>query len=153
MIRELLGHIIRKKVIPEKKEMTVMHDARQHVRTPQGKESSVAFSIAKFETLEKVDVTARALDICETGMGIEADAPLAPGFVWFREGAEHQCGIVVWTRTGEDNKFRAGIKFIKVGAGQEFTTYASALQPHIPSCYSPGLVASMLVEEEPPMER
>ncbi len=128
---------------------TTMHDARQHVRIAQGKESSVALSIAKFETLEKVDVSARALDICDAGMGIEADAPIDPGFVWFREGAEHQCGIIVWTRTGENNKCRAGIRFIKIGAGQEFSTYASALQPHIPSCHVPGLVTSLLVDERP----
>jgi len=127
-----------------------MHDARQHARLPQGRTNGVAMRIARFGTLDKSDVSVRTVDISATGMGVEADVPLEPGFVWFRDGAgSHKGGAVVWTRVLENNTCRGGIKFIPLGPGHELAAHASAAHPYPPSCHAPELVACMLVDEGP----
>lgn len=130
-----------------------MHDARQHARLPQGRTNGIAMRIAKFETLDKVDLSVRAVDISAAGMGVEADVPLEPGFVWFRDGAGSQKGgAVVWTRVLENNTCRAGIKFIPLEFCDEIAAHASAAHSYPPSCHAPELVACMLVDEGPMME-
>jgi len=130
-----------------------MKELRQYMRLPQGKTNSIALRIAKFGTLDKSDVTARAIDVSATGIGVEVDVPLQPGFVWFRDNVgHHQCGVVVWTKACGNNTCRAGIKFIPLGPGREVTAQASPAHPYLPSFHMPQLVACMLVDEGPLME-
>ncbi len=131
----------------------LVKELRQHTRLPQGSTNGIAMRIAKFGTLEKSDMSVRTVDTSASGMGVEADVPLEPGFVWFRDTVEHhQCGVVVWTK-GENNTCRAGIKFIPLAAAPEkITGHASTTQPYLPSFHSPQLVACMLVDEVPPVE-
>lgn len=131
----------------------LMKELRRHVRLPQGRSNGIVMRIAKFGTLDKVDLNIRVVDIGEGGVGIEADVPLEPGFVWFRDNAGgHKGGAVVWTTVLENNTCRAGIKFIPLGPGQELAAHASAAHPYPPSCRAPELVACMLVDEGPTRE-
>jgi hypothetical protein len=128
-------------------------ELRQHMRLPQGKTNGIAVRIAKFGTLDKIDVSVRAVDISTSGMHVEADVPLEPGFVWFRDNVgNQQCGVVVWTKGCENNTSRAGIRFISLAPGHEIAVRASAAHSYPPSCYAPELVACMLVDEGPMME-
>jgi hypothetical protein len=130
------------------KEMTLMNDARQHARLPQGRTSSIALRIAKFGTMEKRDMSVRAVDISAEGMGVESDVPVDPGFVWFCEGAgHHQCGVVVWTGECGNKTCRAGIKFIPLGSGLKIAADVRSAYPYPLSCRAPELVACMLVDE------
>ncbi len=143
-----LSRLMNKKatIVDSARSIPVTLDARQHERSPQGGTNEIAISIAKFGSLEKKNLSVRSVDICPVGMGIEADVPLAPGFVWFRDGVgPHRGGIVVWSRVFEDYTCRAGIKFIPVTFGQE--TAQTAMQHHIPSCHASELVTCMLVDE------
>ena len=130
-----------------------MKELRRHMRLPQGRTNGIDMRIAKFGTLDKIDLSVRAVDISAAGMGVEADVPLEPGFVWFRDSVgHHECGVVVWTRECENNTCRAGIKFIPIGPGHDAAAHASAAHPYPPSCHAPQLVACMLVDEVPVME-
>ncbi len=96
-----------------------MEFRRKYERRPMTAQSNIAMSIAKFETLDRMDLNVRPIDISQGGMCIEADVQLDPGFVWFREGVDkHRCGITVWTRPGDNHTCRAGIKFISLESEQ-----------------------------------
>jgi PilZ domain len=127
-------------------------ELRQHMRQPQGRTNGIAMRIAKFGTLDKSDMSVRPVDISATGVCVEADVPLEPGFVWFRDNVgHHQCGVIVWTKRG-NNTCRAGIKFMPLAPGREVTASASAAYPYLPSFHAPQLVACMLVDEVPVRE-
>ena len=130
-----------------------MKELRRHVLSlPQGRTNGIVMRIAKFGTLDKVDLNIRAVDIGEGGVGIEADVPLEPGFVWFRDNAGgHKGGAVVWTTVLENNTCRAGISYppwSRPGA-RGACKRGSSLSPVMPV---PELVACMLVDEGPTRE-
>ncbi len=125
-----------------------MNDVRGHARMPQGSTNTIAMSIAKFGTLDKVDLSARTVDSSPAGVGVECDVPLEPGFVWFREGAgQHKYGVVVWARACDDHTWRAGIQFISVQPSREDTKQPADPQLYPSFSQAPGLVTSMLVDE------
>lgn len=69
--------------------------------------------IIPFEQLEKIDVTAQAVDVGDGGIGISTNRALAPGFVVIRSGAaEHKNGVLLWSKELQDKTFRAGIQYI-----------------------------------------
>jgi hypothetical protein len=130
-----------------------MKDSRKYERQPQVTAKDIAMRIAKFETLDKVDLKARAVDMSAEGMSIESDIPLEPGFVWFRDCVgDHKGGVVVWTRVFENNTCRAGIKFIPLAPGRDDIAPERAVQSYPSSCLGPELVTSMLVDEVPIIE-
>jgi hypothetical protein len=134
--------------LKHKKGGPLMKDSRKYARQPQVTAKDFAMRIAKFETLDKIDLKARALDMSAEGMSVESDIPLEPGFVWFRDCVgDHKGGVVVWTRVFEDNTCRAGIKFIPLDPGRNDPAPERGVQPYPSSCHAPELVASMLVDE------
>lgn len=127
-----------------------MIEMRQFARKLFRKKTDVAISIAKFETLEKKDVSVRAVDISEGGLCVESSGPLEHGFVWFRDGMEnHKGGVVVWSKALENNTCRAGIQFVSVGAGAEHSREERGVRSCLHSWNHPGLVASTLVDAIP----
>ncbi len=82
-------------------------DMRRSQRKAYNK--SIFFSFSPEQTKSKKVFYARAIDISETGIGIETDYPLAPGHtLWLNDGSL-KTGTVKWIKR-EDNRYRAGIE-------------------------------------------
>jgi extracellular factor (EF) 3-hydroxypalmitic acid methyl ester biosynthesis protein len=83
---------------------------RQSERRPCSK--TIDYSVSVLESKERrwLDLKGKAIDICDTGIGIETDYPLEPGhMMWFNGGMEDKAGFVRWC-TKLDNTYRVGIK-------------------------------------------
>jgi extracellular factor (EF) 3-hydroxypalmitic acid methyl ester biosynthesis protein len=83
---------------------------RQFERRPYSK--TIDFSISALESKERkwLNLKGKAIDISESGIGIQTDYPLAPGhMLWFNEGIENKAGFVRWC-VQLDNDYRVGIK-------------------------------------------
>jgi len=133
------------------REEILMFKGRQFARRLFGRPTDVTMSIAKFESLEKVDLKARAVDVSSGGLCIESASPLEPGFVWFRDGLEtEKGGVVVWSRELDDKTCRAGIQFVPVKQDEECSGNTGTAELPVPSWSDPGLVVSMLVDEHAP---
>jgi len=127
-----------------------MSTERRLARRLFGKATDVTLSIAKFETLEKVNLNARAIDISNGGLCIESTSPLEPGFVWFRDGlGKQKGGVVIWSKELTNNTCRAGIQFVPINQYNAECGGKEDVRPPLPSWSDPGLVVSMLVDEVP----
>ena len=90
--------------------------------------------IISFKKLHWTDVRARIVDLSVTGVGIDSDEQLEPGFVWFidRVGG-HRGGVLMWSRR-QENKYRAGIRFVSLSRDEEqyLQEQVALSQPHEP---------------------
>jgi extracellular factor (EF) 3-hydroxypalmitic acid methyl ester biosynthesis protein len=89
---------------------TPKRELRQSERKPYS--NTIDYSISILESKERrwLDLKGKAIDICDTGIGIETDYPLEPGhMMWFNGGMEDKAGFVRWC-TKLDNAYRVGIK-------------------------------------------
>ncbi len=85
-------------------------ELRQFERRPYSK--TIDFSVSAIESrkLRWLDLKGKAIDICDTGIGIETDYPMEPGHImWFNGGMEDKAGFVRWCMK-LDNTYRVGIK-------------------------------------------
>lgn len=83
--------------------------ARRCERKPYERIVDYSVSVPELQCDKTVNLKGRTVDISETGIGIETDYPLAPGHtLWFREGTEHESGVVKWCMKLVDN-YRVGI--------------------------------------------
>jgi len=90
-----------------------MKDQRFFHRDPLRNRRDLSMIIIPFEQLEKIDITAQAVDIGDGGIGISTNRALDPGFVAIRNGlAEHRNGVLLWSKELEDKTYRAGIQYI-----------------------------------------
>lgn len=90
--------------------------ARKHQRKPYTDNLGIPVTIMQFGKLHRYDITVHGIDISDSGMGIVADVPIAPGFVWFwRKVGRQKGGMVVWSRE-IGGKYRAGIQFLEIPA-------------------------------------
>jgi diguanylate cyclase (GGDEF)-like protein/PAS domain S-box-containing protein len=90
-----------------------MKDQRFYHRDPLHNPRDLSMVIIPFERLEKIDISAKAIDIGNGGMGISTDRALAPGFVVIRSGTEeHRNGVLLWSKEVQDKTYRAGIQYI-----------------------------------------
>lgn len=83
---------------------------RQFERRPYS--NPIVFFISDLESKERklLNLKGKAIDISDTGIGIQTDYPLAPGhMLWFDDGLEHKAGLVKWCAQ-LDNDYRAGIE-------------------------------------------
>ncbi len=90
--------------------------------------------IISFQRLLWTDVQARIVDLSVTGVGIDSDEQLEPGFVWFKERVGgHRGGVLMWSRR-EDGRFRAGIRFVPLSRDEEqyVQEQVSRSRPHKP---------------------
>ncbi len=91
-----------------------MESTRRYPRHTYNEIPEIPVTIIQFGKLERMDLTVRCVDISDGGLGIIADIPLSPGFVWFRDPLhKHKGGMIVWSRK-DDSGFRAGIQFLPI---------------------------------------
>ncbi len=85
-------------------------DLRQFKRRPYGKNIDYFLTSSAFTDEQRQNLTARAIDISDVGIGIETDYPLAPGhMLWFDNGIDHEAGFVKWCLK-QNSFYRAGIE-------------------------------------------
>ena len=92
---------------------------RQFERRPYS--NPIVFFISDLESKERklLNLKGKAIDISDTGIGIQTDYPLAPGhMLWFDDGLE-KAGTVRWCIKLDDN-YRAGIK---LEANRDYVRY------------------------------
>ena len=86
----------------EKQESTT----EDHIHNP----IDYSLSISESNKRKWLNLKGKAVDISETGIGIQTDYPLAPGhMLWFNGGIEEKAGFVRWS-TKIDNEYRVGIE-------------------------------------------
>jgi diguanylate cyclase (GGDEF)-like protein/PAS domain S-box-containing protein len=69
--------------------------------------------VIPFEKLEKLNITAQAVDVSEGGVGINTDRALDPGFVVLRNGVgTYNNGVILWSKSLNDRTYRAGIQYV-----------------------------------------
>lgn len=71
-------------------------------------------SVISFKHLDWTDLVANIVDISRTGVGIEVQAQMEPGFVWFYDHVDGQKGgLLLWSRRqGQGGIYRGGVKFV-----------------------------------------
>ncbi len=75
--------------------------------------------IISFRRLLWTDVRVQVVNLSMTGVGIESNARLDPGFVWFKDRVGGQRGgVLMWSRQ-QDNRYRAGIRFVPLSRHEE----------------------------------
>ena len=90
-----------------------MINKRQYIRNPLDKPQELSLIIIPFEKLEKANISARAVDVCDGGVGIYTDSALDPGFVVIRNGGvDFKSGVLLWSKALNDKTYRAGIQYI-----------------------------------------
>lgn len=90
-----------------------MINQRQYVRNLLDKPKTLSLIVIPFEKLEKITVSAHAIDISDGGVGICTDCALDPGFVVMQNGWKNfKGGVLLWSRALNGNTYRAGIQYI-----------------------------------------
>jgi len=84
-----------------------------------------AMDVIKFKELDRTDHRGHIVDISKSGVGIESNTPMEPGFVLFRNRIWGQhSGVLLWSRQ-VGTQYRSGIRFVPLphdaalGAGNE----------------------------------
>ncbi|HWR58464.1 MAG TPA: methyltransferase [Thermodesulfovibrionales bacterium] len=96
-------------------------DSRQFERRPYVEKVYYFLGSSDLREEKRPNLTARAIDISDMGMGIETDYPLAPGhMLWFNNGIGHGTGFVRWCLR-QNGGYRAGV---------ELRTVEQTLEPH-----------------------
>lgn len=125
-----------------------MINQRQHSRLPVEGPGKLAMTIIPFETQEKIDITADAVDRGAGGLGITTDHALEPGFVAIRDGAEEPInGVIVWIKEREDRSYRAGIQFVLTHEKKSECSQ-NKVEPSLPlpALQDPELFASLIMD-------
>ena len=89
----------------------VQHDkSRKYDRRPFTQTIDYSLSVSESNKRKWLNLKGKAVDISETGIGIQTDYPLAPGhMLWFNGGIEEKAGFVKWSAK-IDNEYRVGIE-------------------------------------------
>jgi len=67
--------------------------------------------VIKFKLLDRADHHGHIVDISRSGVGIESNAPMEPGLVWFRDRIWGQYGgVLLWSKQ-VGSQYRSGIRF------------------------------------------
>ena len=95
-----------------------------------------SLGIITFRQLEWMEACANVVDLSVTGVGIESEARLEPGFVWFKDRVGgHRGGVLMWSRQdGHGGRYRSGIKFVNLSRDEEQYVQAQVAwsRPHTP---------------------
>ena len=98
----------------DKREAEHFTVVRKHPRKPYNDSLGIPVTIMQFGKLHRYDITVHGIDISDGGIGIIAEVPIAPGFVWFwRKTGNQKGGMIMWSRE-INGKHRAGIQFLQV---------------------------------------
>ncbi len=91
-----------------------MEYTRKHPRRSLSDSLGIPVTIIQFGKLSRYDITVQGVDVSEGGLGIVAEVPLSPGFVWFwRSVSDRKGGMLVWSKK-ENDTYRAGIQFLPI---------------------------------------
>jgi hypothetical protein len=102
--------------------------------------------IISFRRLLWTDVRARVVNLSMTGIGIESDARLEPGFVWFKDRVGgHRGGVLMWSRE-QDGRYRAGIRFVPLSRDEEQYVQKQVAwsRPHAP-VHDPEMIINTII--------
>ncbi len=70
-----------------------------------------AMDVLTFKQLDRTDHHGNIVDISRSGVGIESNVPMEPGFVWFRNRIWGQhSGVLLWSKQ-VGTQYRSGIRF------------------------------------------
>jgi hypothetical protein len=94
--------------------MTPAEYTRKSPRKVLNDTLGIPVTVIQFGKLHRQDITVKAVDISDDGLGIQSDVPLSPGFVWFwRQVGSQKGGMIVWSKKIDDH-YRAGIQFLPI---------------------------------------
>jgi SAM-dependent methyltransferase len=83
---------------------------RKYERRPYSEVIAYSLSIQEERNKKWLDLKGRAINVCEAGVCIETDYPLAPGhMLWINSGLEEKAGFVRWSHEFESG-YRAGVE-------------------------------------------
>jgi extracellular factor (EF) 3-hydroxypalmitic acid methyl ester biosynthesis protein len=90
----------------------VQHEkTRKHDRRPYSQTIHYSLGISESNRRKWLDLKGKAIDISDTGIGIQTDYPLAPGhMLWFSSGTEEKAGFVRWCTKTADDEYRVGVE-------------------------------------------
>ena len=89
-----------------------MQDNRHSQRQPLMVKRDCAMDVIKFKELDRTDHRGHIVDISKSGVGIESNTPMEPGFVLFRNRIWGQhSGVLLWSRQ-VGTQYRSGIRFV-----------------------------------------
>jgi PilZ domain len=89
-----------------------MEDNRHSQRQSITVKRDCAMDVIKFKELDRSDHHGHIVDISKSGVGIESNTPMEPGFVLFRDGIWGQhSGVLMWSKQ-VGTQFRSGIRFV-----------------------------------------
>jgi hypothetical protein len=70
-----------------------------------------AMDVITFKQRDRTDHHGHIVDISKSGVGIESNAPVEPGLVWFRDRIwGQQSGVLLWSKQ-VGTQYRSGIRF------------------------------------------
>lgn len=99
--------------------MTIQSTRKSRRYEVESKQRECSLCVITFKDLAWKDHSALLIDISRHGAGIESDAKIDPGFVWFRDRVGGQKGgVLMWSRAA-GQRFRAGIRFVSLTRSEE----------------------------------
>ena len=88
-----------------------MNDNRQSRRQPITVKRDCTMEVITLEQRDRTDHHGHIVDISKSGVGIESNAPVEPGLVWFRDRIwGQQSGVLLWSKQ-VGTQYRSGIRF------------------------------------------
>lgn len=105
-----------------------------------------SLGVITFKRLEWTDHVACLVDISRSGVGIETDGRIEPGFVWFRDRVGgHKSGVLMWSKL-QGQKYRAGVKFVSLSRDEEqyLQEQVAQFRPHRPLRDPETLIATII---------
>ena len=89
-----------------------MQDNRHSQRQPILVKRDCAMDVIKFKELDRTDHHGQIVDISKSGVGIESNMPMEPGFVLFKDRIWGQhSGVLLWSKQ-VGTQYRSGIRFV-----------------------------------------
>ena len=83
---------------------------RRYERKPYSETIAYSLTVEEEKKRKWLELKGKALNLCDAGVCIETDYPLAPGhMLWFNSGVEKKAGFVRWSHQFEAG-YRAGIE-------------------------------------------
>jgi len=101
-------------------------------RQPIQVRRNCSMGVISFKELAWSHHVVRLTDLSRDGVGIEAEAPITPGFVWFgdRVGG-YKGGVLIWSKQ-QGGQYRGGIRFVPLTPDEERFVEEPAVHPPAP---------------------
>jgi hypothetical protein len=106
-----------------------MDDNRQSQRQPIMTTRDLAMEVIKFRQLDRADHQGQIVDISMSGVGIESNTPMEPGYVWFKNRIWGQhSGVLLWSKQ-VGSLYRSGIRFVSPSHDEALFANKQSEQP------------------------